>query len=518
MRQASDVPAAPVGSRAVTPSNAFVRGLAPRVLIANLVAALVVYLYLSLLTPASTEESLFLELGIFGTYVLIAAVVGFRGGLRTFAPVAAWLDAKRPPSRHEVELTLDQPLRHALWVLGVWGGGALLFAAWHVAPNPIHHDPRYGLYIGAVGVLGGLAAAMLSYLLIEQGMRPIFTVALEHAPPLRPRTLGVRQRIIISWALGSGVTLVAISLTPLASERLAQAIAFLVPIGLLGGGLIIAFAARSVAKPIAAMRTALAHVEKGDFAARVEVDDGSEVGLLQAGFNQMAAGLEERERLRAIFGTYVDPEIAEHILQEGTSLAGEEVEVTVMFLDIRDFTRFAERAPAQEVVTTINRLFERIVPIIHDHGGHVDKFVGDGVLAVFGAPRRHPDHADLAVRAAVEIERAVAEECGGRLQVGIGINSGTVVAGNVGGGGRLEFSVIGDAVNVAARIEAATRSTGDTILVSEDTRELSRDAGVSFSERHGIELKGKRDAVCLFAVEPAGRVMAEEELPTPRAG
>src|SRR5205085_1013391 len=131
------------------------------------------------------------------------------------------------------------------------------------------------------------------------------------------------------------------------------------------------------------------------------------------------------------------------ILSSGTSLAGEEVEVTAMFIDIRDFTGFAERASAREVVATINRLFERIVPIIHEHGGHVNKFVGDGLLAVFGAPRRQPDHADQALAAALGIEQTVT----GELPIGVGVNSGRVIAGNVGGAGRLEFSVIGDAVN-----------------------------------------------------------------------
>jgi adenylate cyclase len=224
------------------------------------------------------------------------------------------------------------------------------------------------------------------------------------------------------------------------------------------------------------------------------------VGLLAAGFNRMVEGLRERERIREAFGTYVDREVAEHILREGTSLSGEEVEVTMMFIDIRNFTGFSERASAPEVVATINRMFERAVPIIHVHHGHVDKFVGDGLLAVFGAPRRQDHHADHALQAALEIERAVAEEFRGELEIGVGLNSGTGVAGNVGGAGRLEFSVIGDAVNVAARVEAATRKTGDVVLVSEHTRRLlSRAAAASLEERPTVPLKGKTQAVALYA-------------------
>jgi adenylate cyclase len=214
----------------------------------------------------------------------------------------------------------------------------------------------------------------------------------------------------------------------------------------------------------------------------------------------MVVGLAEREQIRSAFGTYVDPAIAEHVLREGTDLAGEEVEVSIMFIDIRDFTGLSETISATEIVGTINRLFERAVPVIREHGGHVDKFVGDGLLAVFGAPRRVADHPRQALLAALAIAAAVREEFGGGLSVGIGVNTGVVVAGNVGGAGRFEFSVIGDPVNVAARIEAATRQTGDTILISERTRELVAGAPAELEERPDVELKGKSEPVSLYAV------------------
>jgi adenylate cyclase len=145
-------------------------------------------------------------------------------------------------------------------------------------------------------------------------------------------------------------------------------------------------------------------------------------------------------------------------------------------------------------------MFERVVPVIYEHGGHVDKYIGDGLLAVFGAPRRLPDHADRALAAALEISRSMANSDG--LRIGIGLNSGPVVAGNVGGGGRLEFSVIGDVVNVAARVEAATRQTDDNVLVAERTKELLASSDYRFEERPGLELKGKTEQVRLFAPVP----------------
>jgi adenylate cyclase len=262
---------------------------------------------------------------------------------------------------------------------------------------------------------------------------------------------------------------------------------------------LIAFLSDSVASSMRDLRAGARRIGAGEFGARVPVASSDETGELAQSFNEMSAGLAERERIREAFGTYVDRDVAEHILREGTSLAGEEVEVTMLFLDIRGFTAFAERLSATEVVATLNRLFERIVPIIHSHEGHVDKYIGDGLLAVFGAPRRQSDHADRALVAGLEIAAAVEDEFDDALSVGVGLNSGPVVAGNVGGAGRLEFSVIGDAVNVAARIESATRQTGDTVLIAERTRELLQRVEIEFVERPGLTLKGKTKPVAVYA-------------------
>ena len=146
----------------------------------------------------------------------------------------------------------------------------------------------------------------------------------------------------------------------------------------------------------------------------------------------------------------------------------------------------------------INELFETVVPIIAREGGHVDKFIGDGLLAVFGAPERFSDHADRAVRAAIGIAQCVNHGDGDLLNVGVGVNSGTVVAGSIGGAGRLNFSVIGDAVNIAARVEAETRETGDEVLITASTHELL-DETLEVEKRGDRMLKGKDEPVELFA-------------------
>jgi class 3 adenylate cyclase len=260
---------------------------------------------------------------------------------------------------------------------------------------------------------------------------------------------------------------------------------------------------RSLARSVGDLQRATERVRIGDYSARVPVVATDETGALAQSFNTMVEGLDERERLREAFGAYVDPGLAERVLEEGTDLEGEEVVVTILFLDIRNFTEFAEHAQPKEVVALLNEFWELVVPVLLRHGGHANKFIGDGLLGVFGAPERVPDHAERAVAAAQEIVALVRERYEGRVGVGVGVNSGSVVAGTVGGGGRIEFTVIGDTVNTAARVEAATRETGDDVLVTEVTRELLPPDRFAFEERPPMPLKGKREQVRLCAlIEP----------------
>ena len=270
---------------------------------------------------------------------------------------------------------------------------------------------------------------------------------------------------------------------------------------------------RSLLTTIDDLRRGTERVAGGEYSVRVPVAATDETGALAQSFNLMAEGLNERERLREAFGAYVDPGLAERVLREGSDLAGEEVEVSILFLDIRDFTEFAEfaeHAGPDQVVALLNELWGLVVPMLLRHGGHANKLIGDGLLGVFGAPDRHPDHADRAVLAALEIAARVREHYGRRAGVGIGVNSGRVVAGTVGGGGRVEFTVIGDTVNTAARVEAATRETGDEVLITDATRERLTGGWGEFAPRPSVPLKGKTERVGLWAPRPvagpAGRV------------
>ena len=175
--------------------------------------------------------------------------------------------------------------------------------------------------------------------------------------------------------------------------------------------------------------------------------------------------------------------------------------VTVVFVDIRGFTAFADRSTAREAVAYLNEFFRLIVPILTQHGGHPNKLLGDGLLGVFGAPERLPDHADRALAAASDMLGAVKSHFGERCRIGIGINSGLVLVGTIGGGELVELGVVGDPVNVAARVQDATRELGEPLLLTEATRSLLEDRDSGIESRGTLSLRGKPQPVAVYRFE-----------------
>jgi adenylate cyclase len=483
--------------------------LATMIVVINLVGVGAVVVMAAAVVPEPTESvHIFLVNGLVALiYTATAVPLGVVVGTRALWRLRNWLVTERAATLTEMRLVLYAPFRLFVVQIALWWAAAILFGILNT-----QYSTQLALRVGLTVTLTGLVTASCAYLATERLLRSAAALALARGAPRRFVVPGVATRAVLAWAAGTGVLLAGVvaigtlavgHAAGLTITKLGVAMIALGGTGIAVGLLAVVLAARTTADPISALRRALARVQHGDLDVRVPVYDGSQIGQLQLGFNEMVAGLAERERIWEAFGTYVDPDVATHILQEGTDLAGEEVEVTLMFIDVRNFTGFAERTPAREVVSAINRLFERIVPVIHAHGGRVDKFIGDGLLAVFGAPRRQADHADQALAAALEIADAVAHT--DELEIGIGLSSGMVVAGNIGGDRRYEFSVIGDPVNVAARVEAATRQTGDTVLLAGRTVALLQDPPVELIERPGLELKGKRETVQIYAARTPDR-------------
>jgi adenylate cyclase len=363
----------------------------------------------------------------------------------------------------------------------------------------------------AAAVVPVAYGTILNYFTAELLMRPVIEDIAARLPedfPFAANGLLIRHRLKILLPVFTafvGLIVAALMTGDGGTRTLGLSLAAAVGVGLVLSFELTVLLSRSVTAPIAALRVGLARVRDGDYGARVPVVTSDEMGELSHDFNLMALGLAERERLREAFGTYLDRDVVPLILSGQFPREGVEVTVSIMFVDVRGFTSFAERADAPEVVAALNALFEVMVPIVAEHGGHVDKFMGDGLLAVFGAPEGYADHADRAVAAGLEIARAI-NQPEAELRVGVGINTGRVVAGSIGGAGRLNFSVIGDAVNVSARVEAATRDTGDDVLITGGTRDaLTRPMAVV--SRGTVPLKGKAAPVEILAC-----ATAEEEL------
>lgn len=454
----------------------------------------------------------------FSRYLLLgaAAVVGqevygifaLRFFRRRLEPLVSWLRHGRPPAGAPDAWRAAASVPFELlrqWIRG--GYPAVTIVAWSVFATWLLDLPAYAvaIFVAAVAVVTTYGNA-LGFFLMERAMKPVFDdlasqLSDEVAPEATSLTLG-RRLLAALPALNviTGVIVVGIADGGHAGlDKLGAAVIVSVAVALTFTFGLSALLASSVTAPINRLSAATEKVGSGDLGTRVPVVASDETGALTRGFNRMVAGLQERERLREAFGTFVDPDLAERVAREGTDLRGEELEVSILFMDVRGFTSYAEQAPAADVVARLNELFELVVPIILRHGGHANKFIGDGLLAVFGAPERHVDHADRAVAAACEIAASVQQRYDGGLGVGVGVHSGPVVVGTVGGGGRLDFTVIGDTVNTAARVESATRSTGDDVLITDETRRRLRSDATQWDARPPIELKGKTERIGLLA-------------------
>ncbi len=419
----------------------------------------------------------------------------------------AWATAVGLPQE-----VIRRDLKLPVWIVALPGSiaGVIILGL-----SPLAFAPLFAGSLIAIGYAG-----ILHYLAVETGMRPVLVDINRAIPPrLRTgsRTLPLRFKLMAALPMINIITgLVAAALSSADSAPGGGASLGLDVLIAIGVAFTISFElsvllTKSILRPIEDLGKGIEAVRRGDYETAVPVTTADELGELSAGFNQMVRGLAEREKIREAFGTYLDREVADYILSEGFSPEGVEMEVSLLFCDVRNFTAFADDAAAPEVVARLNELFESLVPVIARHGGHVDKFIGDGLLAVFGAPEPYPDHADRAVRAAVEMAECANHGDKGLLRVGIGVNSGAVVAGSIGGGGRLDFSVIGDPVNVAARVEAATRELGEEVLITDATRRLLS-GQIEVLSRGPQELRGKSEPIELWAPRVE---TTEQPLPSP---
>ena len=316
------------------------------------------------------------------------------------------------------------------------------------------------------------------------------------------------------------VALIVISIGPLAAiltelysyegERLQFEILVDIATAVMGVAISAYFIVRSLLLPLRVLSRAMGRVAAGDLSLRVPVTSNDEVGEVTGRFNNMVEGLRERERIRETFGRYVDESVASAILhREGQGvLAGETREATVLFTDIAGFTTIAEYLSPDRLVLALNEYLETVLAPIRAHGGVVNTFIGDGLFASFNMPLACDGHGAAAVRAAIDIQRAVGSrtfgEDGVALATRIGISTGSVIGGSVGAGQRMSFTLLGDTVNLASRLEELNKQHGTRILVSESTC-TSCNGEFAFAALGSMTVRGRSDAVAIFSVDPNGQ-------------
>jgi class 3 adenylate cyclase len=461
------------------------------VVVANLVGVATVVLLLIGVEDGSGDAGRPPVLWAVAAYLAVAFPAGTVAGLRRQRVTNGWLMARRQPTGAEAGHALRLPVDTALIAGLIWLIGAALVGAVSAVAFP---DPLIGLRTGVATLLGGMATAGVTYLLVARAARTVTAIALTAHPPAGALTLGVRPRLLLTWGLTSGVPMLGVVLlfvdpsNPDGPGR--GAVVFLVVVALLVGALATVLTARAVGQPLRDLREAVQRVGRGDYAVSVVVDDAGEIGLLQEGVNTMAAGLAERERLRDLFGRHVGTTVADRALVTGVSLGGEERTVAALFVDITGSTALVRRTGPAEMVGLLNRFFQVVVETIESDGGLVNKFEGDAALCVFGAPTDHPDPAGAALRAARRISDAVREA--GEVDVGVGVACGRVWAGQVGAASRLEYTVIGDPVNEAARLtELAKEHPGRAVASEATVLAAAPDERAHWVRDGEVELRGR---------------------------
>jgi adenylate cyclase len=438
---------------------------------ANIVGALAVFVLASYAVPGVAKNqgaSILTNAVVTVGYLVVALPLGTFLGFRRLAGIADWLadDVAPTPAQQLEVLRGPQRLSSAIGLL--WAVAVVIFGALNMTASV-----GVGLRVAAVVAFGGITTVAVAYLLAERILRDAAGRALSASPHPQQIAQSVAVRQVLTWVFGTGVPLlglVVIGLVAAANgvgsrDEMVRSIIILGAAALAVGLLTTIVAARATADPIVSVRRALAYIERGELDARVPVYDGTDLGLLQAGFNRMAEGLREREQLRDLFGRHVGTDIAKHALREGVALGGEQREVAVLFVDMVGSTTLAEhRAPA-EVVGVLNRFFALVIGAVEQEGGVINKLAGDAALAVFGAPTPLADSAARALRAARNVAgrfRVELADC----DLGVGVSSGLVVAGNIGTASRLEYTVIGDPVNEAARLTELAKSMPNRVAAS----------------------------------------------------
>lgn len=442
----------------------------------NLIGAVIVGALVSVVVPGPNvlDPDLYWWVNyiVVPVYVGLAFLIGVLWGTTRALRVLRWAIEDREPTRKEQVTTLSMPWRLTRVQIVLWTGGLILITTIDgiIEPTSI---PKVAFTIG----FGGAVVCAFSYLLSEFALRPAAARALQAGDPRRIRIAGVMGRSILSWILGTGVPVAGLMIIAIFSfirpyqtdtDQMAVAVLSLGGITIVFGLALTLLGGFATTAPIRNVRNGMAEVESGNMDVHLAVYDGTELGELQSGFNRMAEGVRDREKIRDLFGRHVGHEVAEAALNNNPELGGEERDIAVFFIDLVGSTEMASTRPPAEVVALLNRFFAVVVDEVDEHGGFINKFEGDAALAIFGAPGEIDDHCGSALAAARTISARLKREVP-ECSAAVGVASGRAVAGNVGAKSRFEYTVIGDPVNEAARLSDLAKNAPDAILASKIT-------------------------------------------------
>lgn len=444
---------------------------------------------------AEKNTTLLVVLVLLGTLFVAVA------GALSLAPTLRWYVAGQEPTVEQRDGAMKLAGRQSMILSGSWAICGLTLLLFNISSGATLLVP---VALGVV--LGGAAAAGTGLLLAQRTLRPIMTVATRGCEP-RLAVPGVFARLVLMWflcsALPIGVIVIFVVLrsygwifdksTSLDVPVLVVSMAALV----LGLPMMI-LTSRSISDPVGDVADAMAEVEHGDIGTYVGVYERSQIGRLQTGFNRMVAGLVERDRLRDLFGRHVGIDVARRAVEEGATLSGDVVEAAVLFIDLVGSSQLAESRPPQEVADVLNDFFCTVVETVDEYQGLINKFEGDAALVVFGAPLR----SDQPASAALATARALRTKLS-RLPVvdfGIGVSAGRVFAGNIGAENRYEYTVIGNAVNEAARLADLAKTSEQRILCSAAAIDRADDAEQQrWAECYATVLRGRSEPTHVLA-------------------
>ncbi|CQD19803.1 adenylate cyclase, family protein 3 [Mycobacterium lentiflavum] len=436
--------------------------------------------------------------------LVVAGIIGVTiAGVFSLIPTLRWYAAGQEPTTAQREVAMRLAGRQTAILLAAWGLAGTIFVLLNLDGGAALLLP---MVLGVV--LGGPAAAGTGMLLAQRTLRPIMGAATRGLEP-RLAVPGVFARLVMLWFLVSALPIgVIATLVVLRTYGwLIQKSASLdVPIlvvslaALLLGLPTMILTSRSISDPIGEVVDAMAQVERGNIDTTVGAYERSQIGRLQTGFNRMVAGLAERDRLRDLFGRHVGADVAQRAIEEGASLSGDVVEAAVLFIDLVGSTQLAESRPPQEVADVLNDFFRIVVGAVDEHSGLINKFAGDAALAIFGAPLRTGEPSSAALATARTLGTQLR-----RLPVdfGIGVSAGRVFAGNIGAENRYEYTVIGDAVNEAARLADLAKTSDRRILCSAAAIDRADETERGhWAQCYSTVLRGRSEATHVSA--PAG--------------